>query len=76
MFSGIVYGSSSNSPACDIAWKTCTKERWDSDRPYDIIVKGCHTWLVRGAYVCCVGQVYTLVGLVIDSDIRDTLGYE
>jgi hypothetical protein len=26
--------------------------------------------------VCRVGQVYTHVGLVIDSDPHDTLGYE
>jgi hypothetical protein len=28
------------------------------------------------ARVCRVGQVYTPVGLVIDSDLRGTLGYE
>jgi hypothetical protein len=70
-----VYGPPTDSPACDIAWKTCTKERWDLDRPYGIIVKGCHLWPVHGR-VCRVGQVYTHAGLVIDSDLRDILGYE
>jgi hypothetical protein len=28
------------------------------------------------ACVCCVGQVYIPVGLVIDLDIHDTIGYE
>jgi hypothetical protein len=52
---GIVYGPPTDSPACGIVWKTCTKERWDSDWPYDIIAKGCHTWSVYGrAYVVLV----------------------
>jgi hypothetical protein len=28
------------------------------------------------AGVCRVGQIYTPAGLVIDLDLRDTLGYE
>jgi hypothetical protein len=28
------------------------------------------------ARVYCVGQVYTPIGLVIDLDLRDTLGHE
>jgi hypothetical protein len=51
----IVYGSPKESPACGIAWKTCIRERWDPDQPYDVIAKGCHTWSIRGrAYVMLV----------------------
>jgi hypothetical protein len=45
---GIVDGPPIGSLACGIMWKMCTRERWDLDQPYDIIVKGCHTWHVRG----------------------------
>jgi hypothetical protein len=48
MFSGIVYGPPTDSPVCGIAWKMCTMEMWDPDRPYDVVVKGCHMWPVRG----------------------------
>jgi hypothetical protein len=47
MSTGVVYGSPTDSPMCDIAWKACTRERWDLDRPYGIVAKGCHTWPVR-----------------------------
>jgi hypothetical protein len=73
---GIVYGPPMDNPTCDITWKTCTRERWDPDQPYGVIAKGFHTWPVRGAHVCRVGQVYTPAGLIIDSNLRDTLGYE
>jgi hypothetical protein len=44
-----------DSSAYGIAWNTCTRERWDPDRSYDIVVKGCHTWPVRGrAYIMLV----------------------
>jgi hypothetical protein len=37
---------------CAIAWKACTRERWDLDRPDDVVVKGCHTWpIYEHAYV-------------------------
>jgi hypothetical protein len=52
---GIVYGPPMDSPTCGIAWKTCTREWWDPDQPYGIVLKGCHTWFVRGrAYVVLV----------------------
>jgi hypothetical protein len=55
IFSGIVCGPPMDSPVCDIAWKTCTRERWDPNRSYDVITKGCHTWLIRRrAYVVLV----------------------
>jgi hypothetical protein len=55
MSTEIVYGPPMDSLTCGIVWKTCTRERWDPDRPYGIIVKGYHTWLVRGrAYVVLV----------------------
>jgi hypothetical protein len=51
----IVYSSPKESPACGIVWKTCIRERWDPDRPYDVVAKGCHTWSIRGrAYVMLV----------------------
>jgi hypothetical protein len=28
---GIVYMPPTDSAACGITWKTCTRERWDSD---------------------------------------------
>jgi hypothetical protein len=40
MFIGIVYGPATNSSECCITWKTCTRERWDPDRSYDIVAKG------------------------------------
>jgi hypothetical protein len=46
MFSGIVYGPPTDSPASGIAWKTCTRERWDLHQPYDVIMKGFHMWPV------------------------------
>jgi hypothetical protein len=55
MFSGIVYGPPTDSPVCGITWKACTRERWDLDQPYDVVVKGCHTWHIRGCvYVMLV----------------------
>jgi hypothetical protein len=44
-----------DSPTCDIVWKRCTRERWDPDQPYGIIVKGCHMWPISGrAYIVLV----------------------
>jgi hypothetical protein len=55
MSTRIVYEPPTDSPVCGIAWKTCTRERWDLNRPYDDVVKGCHMWHVRGrAYVVLV----------------------
>jgi hypothetical protein len=55
MFTGIVYEPPTDSPVWGIVWKMCTRERWDTDRPYDVVVKGCHTWAVHGdAYVVLV----------------------
>jgi hypothetical protein len=52
---GIMYGSPMDSLECGIVWKMCTREGWELDRPYDIVVKDCHTWPVRGhAYVVLV----------------------
>jgi hypothetical protein len=45
---GIVCRPPTNSPKCGITWKACTRERWDPDRPYSIILKGYHMWPVRG----------------------------
>jgi hypothetical protein len=55
MSTEIVYGPPTDSPVCGIAWKMCTRERWDPDRPYDIVAKGYHTWPVhRHTYVVLV----------------------
>jgi hypothetical protein len=49
---GIVYGPPTDSLVCGITWKTCSRKRWDPDRPYDAIGKGCHMWPAHGhAYV-------------------------
>jgi hypothetical protein len=56
---GIMYGPPTDSTACGIAWKTYTRERWDPDQLYGIIVKGCHTWPVHGhVYVMLVGFIH------------------
>jgi hypothetical protein len=56
---GIVYGPPTDSPACGITWRTCSRERWDPDRPYDVVVKGCHTWPIRGcAHVMLVRFIH------------------
>jgi hypothetical protein len=53
---GIVYRPPTDSPACGITWKMCTRERWDPDRPYCIIVKCCHTFTCwSGLYPCRIG---------------------
>jgi hypothetical protein len=55
IFSGIVYGLSTERPICGITRKTCTRERWDPDRSYDVVVKDCHAWPIRGlAYIVLV----------------------
>jgi hypothetical protein len=55
MSTGMVCRPPTGSPAYGIAWKTCTRERWNPYQPYDIVVKGCHAWLVRErAYVVLV----------------------
>jgi hypothetical protein len=48
-------GPPTDSPECGIMWKSCTREKWDLDRSYDIVVKGCHTWHVHArTYVVLV----------------------
>jgi hypothetical protein len=42
----IVYGPPTDSLTCGIMWKTCIRERWDLNRPYGIVAKGCHMWHV------------------------------
>jgi hypothetical protein len=61
-----MYGPSTDSLTRGIAWKTCTRERWDLDRHYDIVANGYHRMS------CWLG----LYGLVIDLDLHDTLEYE
>jgi hypothetical protein len=76
---GIVYGPHKDSPACGIAWKTCTRERWDPHWPYSVIVKCCHTWPVRGhVYVVLVWFIPLQGWLLIQisttlSDMSDSL---
>jgi hypothetical protein len=76
---GIVYGSPTDSPVCDIMWKTCTRERWDPDRPNGIVAKGCHKWSVHeSAYVMLVKFITLPDWLLIRisatlSDMSDSL---
>jgi hypothetical protein len=72
---GIVYEPPMDSPACSIVWKTCTKERWDPDRPYDVVVKGCHTCPVRGRVYVMLVRFIPLQGWLL-IQISVTLGYE
>jgi hypothetical protein len=79
MFIGIVYGLSTDSPVCGIVWNTCTRERCDLDRPYDVVANGCHTWPVRvRSYVMLVGFIPLHVCLLLRisaplSDMSDSL---
>jgi hypothetical protein len=79
MSTRIVYRPPTDSPACGIAWKTCTRERWDPDQPYDVVVKGCHTWPVHGhAYVVLFRfillQGWLLIQIFVTlSDMSDSL---
>jgi hypothetical protein len=76
---GIVYRQPTNSPVCGITWKTCTRERWDPDRPYDTIAKDCHMWPIRErAYVVLIRfvplQGWLLIRIsAILSDMSDNL---
>jgi hypothetical protein len=76
---GIVCGPPMDSPICGIAWKTCTWERWEPDRPYGIVAKGCHTWPIRGSvYVMLVRFIPLQCWLLICisatlSDMSDSL---
>jgi hypothetical protein len=79
MFIGVVYGPPTDSPVCVITWKMCTRERWDPDRPYDVVSKGCHMWPIHeSAYVMLV-RFIPLQGLLlirifaIVSDVNDSL---
>jgi hypothetical protein len=62
---GIVYGPPTNNLVWGIVWKTCTRERWDPDRPYDIIAKGCHTWTVRGCTYVVLVRLIPLQGWLL-----------
>jgi hypothetical protein len=73
---GIVYGPSTDSPPCGIAWKTCNREGWDPNLPYSIIANGCHMWHIRGHVYGMLVRFIPLQGSFIDSDLRDTLGYD
>jgi hypothetical protein len=38
-----------------IVCKMCTREEWDLDQSYGVVVNSCHMWPVHGhAYVVCV----------------------
>jgi hypothetical protein len=64
---------------CGIVWKACTRERWDPDRPYDVVVKGCHTWPVYKCTYVMLVMFIPLQGLLliwisaILSDMSDSL---
>jgi hypothetical protein len=76
---GIVYGPPTDSPACGIAWKMCTRERWDPDQPYGIVAKDYHTWPFHGrVYVVLVSfiplQGWLLIRISMAlSDMSDSL---
>jgi hypothetical protein len=72
----IVYEPPMDTSACGIEWKTCTMDRWDLDRPYDAVAKGCHTWHIRGCTYVLLVRFIPLQGLFTDSNLHDTLAYE
>jgi hypothetical protein len=52
MYTGIVYGPPTDSPACGIMWKTCTRKRWDPARLFDHC---CKVWpLMVPSWLTCV----------------------
>jgi hypothetical protein len=62
----IVYMPPMDSLMCGIVWRTCTKERWDLDWSYDIVVKDWHAWSICGrAYVMLVRFIPLLDWLLI-----------
>jgi hypothetical protein len=62
---GIVYGPPTDSPACGIMWNTCTRKRWDPDQPCGIVMKGCHTWHVRGRVYIVLVRFIPLQGWLL-----------
>jgi hypothetical protein len=68
-----------DSPVYRITWMTCTREMWNPDQPYDVIMKGCHMWPVRGhTYVVLVRfiplQYLLLIQISVTlSDMSDSL---
>jgi hypothetical protein len=55
MSTEIVYRPPTDSSACGITWKMCTRKRWELDRPYNIVAKGNHMWPIYGhVYVVLV----------------------
>jgi hypothetical protein len=70
-----VYESPTDSPECGIVWKTCTRERWDPDRLFD---RRCERLSYVGSYRAYVWRVVRFFPykVYIDSNLRDTLGYE
>jgi hypothetical protein len=65
MFIQIVYVPPTDSLVCGIMWKMCTRERWDPDRPYDVVAKGCHRWLIRGRVYIVLVMFIPLHGLLL-----------
>jgi hypothetical protein len=45
--------------------KTLTRERWDLDRPYDTVAKGCHTWPVCGHVYVVLDKFIPLQGWLL-----------
>jgi hypothetical protein len=76
---GIVYGPPTDRLVCGIVWKTCTRDRWDLDWPYDVVTEGCHTWPIHGrAYIVLVRFIPLQDWLLIRisttlSDMSDSL---
>jgi hypothetical protein len=75
MYTRIVYRPPTDIPKCGIAWKTCTRERWDSAWLFDhccelrpLVVPLWLTCVVLSGYLSC--KVY------IDSNLCNTLRYE
>jgi hypothetical protein len=56
------------------AWKTCTRGEVGPDHLLYHVMNCCHSWYHPGLRVSCC-QVYTLARLIIDSNLRDTLGH-
>jgi hypothetical protein len=74
-----VYGPPTDSPACGITWKTCTREMWDPDRSYVVVAKGYHMWPVRRCVYVMLVRLIPLQGCLLIrisetlSDMSDSL---
>jgi hypothetical protein len=75
MYIRIVYRPPMDSPNCGITWKMCTRERWDPTWLFDHCRELCPL-VVPSWLMCVMLSGYFPCKVYIDSNLRDSLGYE